>query len=220
MGSVTTHPASNSTSYTSIMIIAGTKTDKDWHASKPNLVNGDANVWRSAFNEFFMPRLNLRYLEPIKILQKNDTYQGVGFSILAIQCTLIEFLESTARGMNYRFLVKGQPLNQYEYSSSRGIFVDFLSKRQPFSKTFDAASAHDFYENVRCGLLHEARTKGGWIIKAELQNDVVADVQNRIVYRNNFQKALLSYIEDYGVTIETNKALQEAFVRKFDNLCA
>ena len=187
------------------MIIAGTKTDKDWHATKPNLVNGDANVWRSAFNEFFMPRLNLRYLEPINILQKNDTYQGVGFSILTIQCSLIEFLESTARGKNYR--VRGEPPNQHEYSSSQGIFVDFLSKRQPFSNFFDATSAQDFYVNVRCGLLHEAKTKGGWKIKAALPNDAVADVQNRIVSRNNFQKALLSYIEDYGVTIETNETL-------------
>lgn len=199
------------------MIIAGTKTDEDWRAFKPNLIDGDATVWRSAFNEFFMPRLNLRYLEPINILQKNDTYLGEGFSILTIQCSLIEFLESTARGENYQ--VRGKPLNQYEYSSSRDIFVDFLSKRQPFSKTFDATSAQDFYLNVRCGLLHEARTKGGWKIKAALPNDVVADVQNRIVYRNNFQKALVSYIEDYGVTIETNETLQKAFIRKFDNLC-
>ncbi len=139
---------------------------------------------------------------------------------MAIQCSLIEFLESTARGENYRFLVKGESLNQYEYSSSRDIFVDFLSKRQPFSNTFDATSAKDFYVNVRCGLLHEARTKGGWKIKAKHQNDVVADVQNRIVYRNNFQKALLSYIKEFGVTIETSETHQKAFIRKFDNLCA
>lgn len=201
------------------IFIAGSKTAEDWRLSKPNLVNGDAAVWEAAFDDYFIQRLDLRYLAPIKLLQENDTRQGEGFTIVTVQCSLIEFLESTAEGTTYRWLPRGQTCAQYEYSSSKDAFVAFLSKRVPFTNTFDANSALDFYINVRCGLLHEARTKGGWKIWADGPNSSIADIQNRIVYRNNFQKALLGYIDLYRVDIQSSKALQQAFIRKFDSLC-
>lgn len=205
-----------------LTFIAGTNSDDDWKAIRPDLANGDATVWRAVFEDYFVQRLNLRYLTPIKILQDNDTYQGEGFSIVAIQCSLIEFLETTAEGTTYRHLRRGETsrsLNQFEYSKSDDIFVAFLSNRHPFCETFNTAAAYDFYVNVRCGLLHEARTKEGWKIRADLAKGVVADVKNKIIDRNNFQSALLEYIRSYGVAIESDKTLQEAFIRKFDSLC-
>lgn len=199
--------------------IAGSKTESDWYATKLDLVNGGLAIWPSAFNDYFIQRLNLRYLEPIRVIQENLAFQGEGFSIVAIQCSLIEFLESTAEGTTYRWLPRGQSPGQYEYSSSRDIFVAFLSTRSPFSNTFGKDAAHDFYANVRCGLLHEARTKNGWKILAKSPNDTIADVKERIVYRNNFQKAILEYIDSYGVAILSDDALQQAFIRKFDSLC-
>lgn len=201
------------------IFIVGSKTEDDWRATKPSLVNGSAATWQAAFDDYFVQRLDLRYLTPIKVLQENGTYQGEGFSIVAIQCSLIEFLESTAEGITYRWLPKGQSLGPYEYSSSKGIFVAFLGKRSPFSSTFDENAALDFYANVRCGLLHEARTKGGWRIRADGPNGTVADVKKRTVYRNNFQRGLLEYIDSYRAAIQSNKAFQEAFIRKFDSLC-
>jgi hypothetical protein len=44
-------------------------------------------------------------------------------------------------------------------------------------------------------------------------------VPNRIVYRNNFQEALLEYIKAYGKRLERDKDLQQGFIRKFDHLC-
>ena len=199
--------------------IAGSKTDKDWQAIRSTLVNGNAAAWQTAFNDYFIQRLNLRYLDPIKVLQENGSYLGEGFSIVAIQCSLIEFLESITEGITYRYLPGGQTLGQYEYSSSKNIFVAFLSTRAPFSNTFNTNAALDFYVNVRCGLLHEARTKNGWKIWADSPNGTIADVNNRIVYRNNFQQAILVYITSYGTLIQSDNTLQEAFIRKFDSLC-
>lgn len=199
--------------------IAGRKRVSDWQAISKSLAGSGKQVWRGVFNDYFRQRLELRYLHPIRLLQEHSTFQGEGFSIVAIQCSLIEFLESTTQGINYRFLRRGETLAQYEYASSKNIFVEFLSRRLPFSKSFSEQAAFDFYQNVRCGLLHEARTKNGWRIWAEDANRVVADVTRKVVYRDNFQQALLDYIEAYGEALVSSAVLQEAFIRKFDSLC-
>ena len=65
--------------------IAGSKTVDDWKAFRARLApSGDANRWREAFDDYFHARLLLRYLNPIKVLQENGTFQGEGFSIVAI----------------------------------------------------------------------------------------------------------------------------------------
>jgi len=93
--------------------IAGSRTTVDWQAFRAKLKpGGEVALWKKAFDDYFYERLSLRYLEPIKVLQDNGTYQGEGFSIVAIQCTLIEFLESTVQGISYRFRRKGEPCQQ------------------------------------------------------------------------------------------------------------
>ena len=139
---------------------------------------------------------------------------------MAIQCSLIEFLESSYQGVNYTYLLKGQALGNFEYFASRNIFVSFLCNRQSFSTLFTEASANDFYANVRCALLHEARTKNGWRIKACNSSGAIADTTNRFVYRDHFQEGMLNYINQYGKDLQTSNTLQEAFVRKLDNLFA
>lgn len=201
--------------------IAGRKTVKDWKHFRTTLVPGAGpGLWEDAFRLYFEARLSSRYLKPIQNLQESRTLDGEGFSILAIHCTLIEFLESTLQGLSYRHRRRNDPpLAQFEYSESGKLFAAFLSARQPFCKIFDPATAADFYVGVRCALLHEARTKNGWIIKAK--GPAIADVgaNKKIVYRNNFHAALLEFIESYKRALPGDHQLQEAFVRKFNSLC-
>jgi hypothetical protein len=201
--------------------IAGSLTTGDWKAFKPTLAASDKAQWEKAFADYFHTRLHLRYLDPIKVLQDNGTFQGEGFSIAAIQCSIVEFLESTMQGKNYRFLRKGDPaLGPYEYSSSSDIFISFLLYRMPFDKEFrDEQTARDFYVNVRCGLLHEARTKDGWTIWAKDSSGKTADCSKKIMYRDNFQTGLLTFVDWYKAALPMDKALQDAFIRKFDSLC-
>ena len=200
--------------------IAGSKTVTDWQALRRKLMlTCDPDLWHEAFHSYFLERLSLRYLDPIKVIQENGTFQGEGFSIVAIQCTLIEFLESTFKGLSYRYLRSGERLGQYEYSNSRDLFMSFLCGRRPFIKEFDGQLAQDFYGGVRCGLLHEARTKNGWSIWAEGPSGNVISATAKIVYRNNFQAALLEYIDWYKGALLSDVLLQEAFIRKFDSLC-
>jgi len=200
--------------------ISGWKTASDWRAFISHLtVGGDAETWLDAFEQYFNTRLELRYLNPIRILRENGTFQGEGFAILAIQCTLIEFLESTFQGVKYRYLRRGESLGPHEYNSSRDVFVSFLCNREPFANEFDEKLATDFYIGVRCGLLHEARTKNGWRIWAESPNGKIIHVADRIVFRNNFQIGLETLISWYRRALQMEPTLQEAFVRKFDDLC-
>lgn len=203
------------------MKIAGKRTVKDWQEFKKTLVpDGDPKPWQSAFRLYFEARLSTRYLKPVSSLQASKTLDGEGFSILAIHCSMIEFLESTLQGISYRFIRKGDPpLGKHEYSQSGTIFSAFLSRRPPFCKVFDASLAADFYTGVRCALLHEARTSGDWIVKAKGAEMVVVRADQKIVYRNNFHRALLDFIEWYRLQLPNDRALQEAFIRKFDSLC-
>lgn len=200
--------------------IAGLNKPADWIRFRDTLVlAGDAEPWRNALTQYFRPRLDLRYLNPIKLLQEHGTFQGEGFSILAIQCTLIEFLEATVQGISYRFLRRGETLGPYEYASSSDVFVTFLCTRHPFATHFDEATARDFYVGVRCGLLHEARTKNGWRIWAKSPDGAVISREERLVYRDDFQAALDEFIRWYEGALPGERELQEAFIRKFNSLC-
>jgi hypothetical protein len=199
--------------------IAGWRTATDWHALRPSLDRDDLDAWKGAYRDFFVERLKRRYLDPIAVLKESGTLIGEGFSIMAIQCSLIEFLEAMRLGKTYRRPTKAQPLGPYEYSTSGDVFAAFLFKREPFSRTFNAETAEDFYLDVRCGLVHEARTKGGWRIWADGPDDVVADIAAKKVFRNNFQAALLEYIKTFEAQLLASRELRDAFVRKFDSLC-
>lgn len=200
--------------------IAGKRTATHWRQFRTILTNSaDAAAWEKAFSDYFHARVSSRYLDPIRLLQQKRTLIGEGFSILAIQCTLVEFFESTIEGKNYRFRRKRDPqLGPYEYMDSGNLFTRFLVTAHPFHKTFDTVLARDFYQNVRCALLHEARTKNGWTVLAKPRGHGLIDAQNKIVYRDNFQAALEEFISWYGAALPRDRNLQEAFIRKFDSL--
>jgi hypothetical protein len=202
-------------------IIAGKKRVRHWQAFKGALAVGrDRAPWSRAFRNYFHARLTSRYLKPLDILQKNGTLRGEGFSIVAIQCSLIEYLESTLQGKSYRYRRNGDPpLQQHEYSNSGSMFEAFLTTRTPFNTEFTPQLAHDFYASVRCGVLHEARTKNGWTIRAKSKTGQMVDSSLRIVYRDNFQTGLGKFVRWYKTELPSNVGLQAAFLRKFDSLC-
>jgi hypothetical protein len=199
--------------------IAGWKTADDWRTLRTILIGGDASAWHRAVADYFQERLRLRYLNPIRVLQEYGSFQGEGFSILAIQCSIIEFLESTMQGLSYRHLRRGETLGPHEYSASGALFTHFLCTREPFAREFDQPLADDFYVGIRCGLLHEARTKNGWRIHASESSGDVVDRGRKIVFRDNFQKGLDAFIAWYEKVLPNDASLQQAFVRKFDSLC-
>lgn len=209
--------------------IAGMRTVGEWFALRPSLLDGNDNeAWKRAFVVFFEGRLKSRYFGPIEAIQKINCNVGEGFSIVALQCSLIEFLHATRKGLKYVY--GNSDPRKFEYSHSKDIFVDFLSSVAPFDEVFSCKNKHRkfncrckakvFYESVRCGLLHEARTKGIWTISVKSGPGPCVDFTTSIVYRDRLQKMLEDYIAMYGEELRASKGLQEAFIRKFDDLCS
>ncbi len=216
--------------------IAGRSTVADWNVLKETLETiGGPDNWKQAYDEFFMRRLETRYFEPIRLIKKHGKKEGEGFSIVALQCSLIEFLASTLKGVSYkhiplnkrdargRFIKRKTKLSEYQYKNSSKLFTEFLHSAAPFKDHFISGGiASDFYTNVRCPLLHEARTKGGWRIlaggKAFPPIDV-NDKKDKIVYRDSLQSAFIQFADRYGKCLPCCGELQSAFIRKFDSLC-
>nr|WP_319390648.1 hypothetical protein [uncultured Cohaesibacter sp.] len=205
--------------------IAGGLTTDDWSATKGHLLEGAATDadWLKAVNDFFIERIQKRYLDPINVLQVIGDGDGEGFAIVTIQCALIEFLAALRKGAIYEFHEPDKA--KHEYNDSRKLFVDFLRNTPPFSESFTKKQAEEFYSSIRCGLLHEAQSKNGWRIRAtksvsELKPETKhVDHDNKILDRDAFQILIGEYIKQYTAQVVVNEELQKSFIRKFNHIC-
>ncbi len=132
--------------------------------------------WKKAI-KLFQTRLERKYFNPLQDIIDKKSLKGEGFSILTVQCSVIEALAAFRKGyvFNYRRTFASPT---YEYSGSKDLYVNFLRTASIFKNNFFSIgengdivadtpfNAEQFYSDVRCGLLHEARTKGRWIINA------------------------------------------------------
>lgn len=195
-------------------LIAPGKSKADWAELLGRLVcGGDEVLWAEAFETFLLARLQSRYLHPIEVLRTLSKWEGEGFAIVSIQCALIEFLAALREGKTFRYK---DPKLPYEYNRSGTLVRDFLCGTEPFAELFNEVQASDFYDNVRCALLHEARTKAGWIIWAS--GEPAVDAERKIVFRDSLQDLIKRYITDFGNSLIKDVELQQAFIRKFNDL--
>jgi hypothetical protein len=102
---------------------------------------------RGKIAEALHRRFTERYIDPVT--PKRDR-QMHGFTMMAVSCLMIESLESFCRG--------------WENSNGKSelAFCHFFDTH----RQFDGLRGHsaEFYKNVRCGILHQAETTGGWRI--------------------------------------------------------
>lgn len=203
--------------------IAGELTVADWTSLSVALLADmdNAHLWEKAF-EYFEKRLKTRYLNPIKHIEENGDIGGEGFAIVAIICSTIEALESFYQGKIYRKATNANKLDpSTEYYKSQPIFESFLQNREPFKRHFAAPGlATEFYENVRCAILHEAATRSGWKIRIDSNDLVEQQGKNWVLNRDLFVQAIGEYMKNYRQELFANRNLKEAFVRKFNAICA
>ena len=118
--------------------------------------------WPEAF-KVFENRIQSRFFDPIKIIKSNGKNEGEGFSITLISVVLLEFLAAFELGKIYRTNKEG--ISPHEYYSGIKLLKSFLKSSSVFGSHFDSnTKIQNFYENIRCGLVHEAKT---------LKNDVI-----------------------------------------------
>jgi hypothetical protein len=98
-------------------------------------------------SDFIFKRLSERYLLPLENVPSEFKN---GFSLMTNACLLIETYESFCQGWD-----------STEVANWR-TFKSFFNRENGFM-TFKP-DAYDFYSKIRCGILHQGETKGGWKI--------------------------------------------------------
>ncbi len=110
------------------------------------LQSGDETS-RLKIADLVLGRFEERYFTPVIRL---ETCQRNGFFVMAVACLVVEALEAFHQG--------------WESSSGRSqlAFCSFFDREGRFHEF--KGYAQPFYRHVRCGILHQAETTGGWII--------------------------------------------------------
>jgi hypothetical protein len=191
---------------------------EDWEIITKTLKDDPSPAnWEAAYEICLGARLDSRYLKPIEAIRKMRKFEGEGFLILTIQCSIIEFLASLRLGLNFENRTKWGV--NFKYGESGKLFKDFLRAQPPFSDHVRSeADAVDFYLNIRCALVHEAQTKNGWTVKAGFKRYPVIDFEKQIINRDELGRAIEGYLKCYRTQLCEDNELQEAFFRKFENL--
>jgi hypothetical protein len=185
----------------------------DTDYNKLQLLNLQNDDWLLAIG-YLERRLNERYVEPIEILidsekEKTAIDKKFGFTILAIDCLLAETIQSFYEG---RTESKGK---------SRMIFVRFLMERDGFKNHFPTINdAMKFYEDFRCGILHQGQTFGDtkiWTVGQLIQKQGEYIIVNREEFHEKIKQELNIYFTE--LRKRQNQALLNNFKKKMDFIC-
>jgi hypothetical protein len=203
--------------------IAGSTTAGDWRELRLSLLESNDN-WNEAF-EVFQSRLDSRFFGPIDIIKANSRKRGEGFSIALISVVLLEFISAFELGKKYT--TKRDKRTPCDYYSGYQLLKKFLMNSEIFRSHFESESKiKSFYENIRCGLVHEAKTLNDDIIISEnssknVQADSVYYIENGagILNRDLLLAKIKEHIIDYKSRILGNDIqLQNNFLLKMDEL--
>src|SRR5690606_17385709 len=133
-------------------------------------------TWEDAIT-LFNKRVKRKFFDPIQTIINGKALKGEGFTIVTVQCALIEMFAAFRAGKIFNHS-KTSASPKYEYDKSQKMFVSLLRSASVFQDNFwqlnnrnkvvtdKPYNPTDFYKNVRCGLMHEARTKDNWHITA------------------------------------------------------
>lgn len=128
--------------------------------------------------QFIHRRFDERFLTPFENLPSS---LRSGFAQMAVCCLMIETLESFYNGWKSTNGVKGEV-----------VFEGFFT-RVPHFHEFQGKGG-EFYTHIRCGILHQAETTGGWLIR---RSGALLDYPNKTINANKFMKLQKSSLDDY-----------------------
>jgi len=171
--------------------------------------NGD---WNEMVN-IFRDRIEGRYLKPVLLIASdNEIGEFSGFSILAIDCLIIETMSQFYNGQD-------ETIGAHRYA-----FWKFFKQSDHFKSHFSRNKAYTFYSHYRCGILHQAQTKFKSVVRVD-QKEMIQTVTNRvsdglIVDRAKFHKALVDEISSYIQKLRDGHLILRAnFIKKMNMIC-
>ena len=127
---------------------------------------------------FIHQRFDERFLTPFEFLPSS---LRSGFAQMAICCLMIETIESFYKGWKGTNGVKGSDVFEGFFARVR-YFHDFQGLGE------------EFYTHIRCGILHQAETTGGWLIR---RRGMLVDESNKVINADKFMKMLQIALDDY-----------------------
>jgi hypothetical protein len=211
----------------------------EWKLIREKVKNNNEynSDWNKAI-DLFETRLNRKFFNPLGELIKQKKQKGEGFTIVTTQCALVESLASFRKGQIFNHQKnKNSPI--FEYNSSGNMFVEFLQTDEIFENNFWTIengkkkenfpfSADRFYSDVRCGLMHEARTKNEWFINTTKKKITTAKIfivkegNKTKILRSILHYRLKSCVKKYCADLKENdnngEKLRKLFGRKLDHL--
>lgn len=128
-------------------------------------------------------RFTERYVTPLSVVAKENKN---GFCTRAVCCLMIEALESFRRGW------KRTPNGELAFCS-------FFNSNDNLKEFRGHAEA--FYKHVRCGLLHQAETTGGWRI-TRLSGQPLFIPSTKTIHATKFHNRLKRCLADYSAALE------------------
>ena len=193
--------------------------------------------WEEAIM-IFESRLKKKFFTPIQLIIDAKLLQGEGFAILTVQCALIEMFAAFKKGQIFKHSSPNK--ENYEYNRSKQMFLSLIEHDELFKDHFwilesgkwknGPYDAGNFYSDVRCGLMHEARTKNNWVINSapkgtnvKTATQFIAEVDGKYqIYRTVLHYRLLEYLKKYQEELRqtgyTGIMMRKNFARKLDNL--
>jgi len=158
-----------------------------------------SNESRSKIAENLKLRYLSRYIYPGKFSCKKN-----GFNIMASCCLLIETLESFNSG--WRVVPNGT------YA-----FCKFFNRVSDFKEFTGNDTPTTFYKNIRCGILHQGETTGGWRIRRD--KSPMLNLEDKIINADRFletlEKEVVSYFDKLK-TLPRDSDMWQNFVKKMD----
>lgn len=149
----------------------------------------------AAIADFLRNRFDERYFAPIRAL---TIAQRNGFMVMAVCCLVVEALEAFHQGW------------ESSENKSQLAFCTFLDREREFHVFKGNAQA--FYKNVRCGVLHQAETTGGWTITL-IPGEPLFDANTLRIQADEFHNALSRSLNNYTGAIKTANPQDEIWKR-------
>lgn len=170
-------------------------------------LNDEWNKLLDAFDR----RIQERFIRPIGELLKHDSNEEnsmrPGFSILALDCLLIDTIQSFREGRK----------STGEVSPAKS-FKDFL--KDEMSDFFNHEDRRDFFGDVRNGLFHNGETRGNWKIRKDSYPLIKKEGETRIINRDLFHKQIELAFTKLCTDLKSHDIThRKLFLDRMDDLC-
>ncbi|WP_423600907.1 hypothetical protein [Roseateles sp. MS654] len=153
---------------------------------------------RAACGRFIVQRFHERYFEPTVNAPTRH-----GFTLMAIGCLVIEALECFYEG------------KAHSKDGSAKMFAAFF-QRPTGLEAFGQGDKDWFFKDIRCAVLHQAETVGGWRLR---RNGKLLDPGERVINAKRFVELLQRAVGDYAKQLETDQVLWRNFKKKMQAVC-